>query len=149
MSDWSDLIDAERLAGLEPSVGLGLLRHGLADRPLAESRRVFTNRTLRMETIKAVGFDLDWTLAHYDRNAMSQLAFELTLDRVEGLGLFVEVETIADESSKDVARFNVDPLYHPLPVTVHKPTPPVGIAMSNVRPGHPCRRTRFRITRIC
>lgn len=82
MSEWSDLIAEERLDGLEPSVGLGLLRHALADRSLLESRRVFTNRTLRMGTIRNVGFDLDFTLAHYDRDAMSQLAFEVTLDRL-------------------------------------------------------------------
>ena len=82
MNDWSDLIAEERLDGLEPSVGLGLLRHSLADHELPESRRVFTNRTLRMGTIRHIGFDLDFTLAHYDRDAMSQLAFEVTLDRL-------------------------------------------------------------------
>ncbi len=82
MNDWSDLIDAHRLDGLEPSAGMELLRHSLADKSLLASRRVFTNRTLRMGKIKVVGFDLDWTLAHYDQEAMSQLAFELTLDRL-------------------------------------------------------------------
>ncbi len=82
MNDWADLIDSERLAGLEPSAGLELLRHALADESLTDSRRVFTNRTLRMEKIKYIGFDLDWTLAHYDQDALSQLAFELTLDRL-------------------------------------------------------------------
>ena len=82
MNDWMDLIDADRLADLEPSAGLDLLRHSLADQTLPRSRRVFTNRTLRMGKIRVVGFDLDWTLAHYDQNAMSQLAFELMLDRL-------------------------------------------------------------------
>ncbi len=82
MNDWTDLIDKDRLDGLEPSVGLKLLRHSLAGRSLPRSRRVFTNRTLRMGKIRIVGFDLDWTLAHYDQHAMSQLAFELTLDRL-------------------------------------------------------------------
>ena len=82
MNDWNDLIDDDRLDGLEPSVGLKLLRHTLADRAPSHSRRVFTNRTLRMGKIRVVGFDLDWTLAHYDQQAMSQLAFELILDRL-------------------------------------------------------------------
>ena len=82
MKDWSDLIPEEQLDDLAPSVGRELLRHALADLVLPESRRVFTNRTLRMEKIQHVGFDLDWTLALYDRDAMSQLAFELTLERL-------------------------------------------------------------------
>ncbi|MEM7355352.1 MAG: 5'-nucleotidase domain-containing protein, partial [Acidobacteriota bacterium] len=82
MSEWNDLIPDERLAALEPSVGRELLRHALADRTMPDSRRVFTNRTLRMEKIRHIGFDLDWTLALYDRDAMSQLAFELTLERL-------------------------------------------------------------------
>ncbi len=82
MNGWSELIAAERLAELEPTVGRELLRHALEDRPRAESRRVFTNRTLRMGKIRQIGFDLDFTLALYDQNAMSQLAFELTLDRL-------------------------------------------------------------------
>ncbi len=82
MNDWSDLIDPHRLDGLEPSAGMDLLRHSLADQPQLASRRVFTNRTLRLGKIKVVGFDLDWTLARYDQDAMSRLAFELTLDRL-------------------------------------------------------------------
>ncbi len=82
MNDWSDLIDSHRLDGIEPSVGMDLLRHSLADRILLRSRRIFANRTLRMGKIRVVGFDLDWTLAHYNQDAMSQLAFELTLDRL-------------------------------------------------------------------
>ncbi len=82
MNDWTDLIDRDRLDGLEPSVGLELLRHSLADQTLQPSRRVFTNRTLRMGKIKVVGFDLDWTLAHYHQDAMSELTFELMLDRL-------------------------------------------------------------------
>ncbi len=82
MNDWNDLIDNERLDGLDSSIGLELLRHTLADRALPRSRRVFTNRTLRMGKIKVVGFDLDWTLADYNQETMSQLAFELTLDRL-------------------------------------------------------------------
>jgi len=82
MNDWADLISRERLADLEPSAGRELLKHALGQDSVPESRRVFANRTLRMETIQHVGFDLDWTLALYDRDAMSQLAFELTLDRL-------------------------------------------------------------------
>ncbi len=40
--------------------------------------RVFVNRNLRMSRIRAIGFDLDHTLAHYDPLAVEQLAFDLT-----------------------------------------------------------------------
>ncbi|MBL8738804.1 MAG: hypothetical protein JNL12_20410, partial [Planctomycetes bacterium] len=32
-------------------------------------RAVFCNRTLNMRSIKAVGFDMDYTLVHYDVQA--------------------------------------------------------------------------------
>ncbi len=40
--------------------------------------RVFVNRNLRMTRIRAIGFDLDHTLAHYDPVAVEELAFDLT-----------------------------------------------------------------------
>ena len=40
--------------------------------------RVFVNRNLRMSRIRAIGFDLDHTLAHYDPLSVEQLAFDLT-----------------------------------------------------------------------
>ena len=41
--------------------------------------RVFVNRNLRMTKIRAIGFDLDHTLAHYDPGRRSRtLAFDLT-----------------------------------------------------------------------
>ena len=92
MNDWSDLIAHDRLDDLEPSAGLDLLRHSLADQTLRASRRVFTNRTLRMGKIKVVGFDLDWTLALYDQDALSELTFSLMLDRlVERFGYPSEI----------------------------------------------------------
>jgi HAD superfamily 5'-nucleotidase-like hydrolase len=57
-----------------------LLRHALeAGAPLPE-RRIFVNRTLRMEKIRYVGFDLDWTLAPYYRLPVGELTFGLALD---------------------------------------------------------------------
>ena len=82
MNDWADLIAEEQLAGVEPSVSLELLRHALTDRFQDDSHRVFTNRALRMEKIKFIGFDLDWTLADYDPAAMSQLVVTETEDGI-------------------------------------------------------------------
>ncbi|MEM8931581.1 MAG: HAD-IG family 5'-nucleotidase [Acidobacteriota bacterium] len=81
-NDHRPLIDEARLDDLEPSAELALLRHALEVRRPSPERQVFVNRTLRLEKIRHVGFDLDWTLADYSRDPMSQLAFELTLDRL-------------------------------------------------------------------
>jgi HAD superfamily 5'-nucleotidase-like hydrolase len=42
--------------------------------------RIFVNRNLRMESIRWVGFDMDHTLALYNRNFIEALAFELAKD---------------------------------------------------------------------
>jgi len=40
--------------------------------------RVFVNRNLKMTAIRAIGFDLDHTLAHYDPVPVEELGFDLT-----------------------------------------------------------------------
>ncbi|RMH15082.1 MAG: HAD family hydrolase [Acidobacteria bacterium] len=75
-------IDPQVIARLPASAGRQLLRYALEQPAPRESRRIFVNRTLRMESIRYVGFDLDWTLAAYHQDALSQLAFELTLERL-------------------------------------------------------------------
>ncbi|MCB1034257.1 MAG: HAD family hydrolase, partial [Acidobacteria bacterium] len=83
----NSLIPAESLSGLAVSPASSLLRHTLADRPPAEALQVYVNRTLRMERIRYIGFDLDWTLADYDEEELSALAFRLLLERlVESFG---------------------------------------------------------------
>jgi 5'-nucleotidase len=67
---------------LPPSSELELLRHGLAELPPPPARRIFVNRALRMEKIRCIGFDLDWTIAPYYRLPMEELIFELALDRL-------------------------------------------------------------------
>jgi HAD superfamily 5'-nucleotidase-like hydrolase len=54
--------------------------------------RVFVNRNLKMTTIRAIGFDLDHTLAHYDPVPVEELGFDLTKRKlVEGKGYPKEV----------------------------------------------------------
>jgi HAD superfamily 5'-nucleotidase-like hydrolase len=45
-------------------------------------RQIFVNRALRMESIRFVGFDLDWTLADYRRLPLEELTFELAMNRL-------------------------------------------------------------------
>ncbi len=75
-------IDLESLEGLEASPVADLLKHTLTGRPPVEARQVFVNRTLRMERIRYIGFDMDWTLADYDEQELTALAFRMTLERL-------------------------------------------------------------------
>lgn len=77
-------------------LGLAELRQLLPELgPPPPERRVFVNRTLRLESIRAVGFDLDWTLADYRRQALDQLAFEITIDRlIDAHGYPAEIRSL-------------------------------------------------------
>lgn len=43
---------------------------------------IYTNRDLDLAHIKAVGFDMDYTLAIYKKQPMEQLQYDLTMDRL-------------------------------------------------------------------
>lgn len=49
--------------------------------PLPEGRGVFCNRTLNLRAIKAVGYDMDYTLVDYHVEAWEQAAYERVRDR--------------------------------------------------------------------
>ena len=49
-------------------------------REVPPARQVFVNRTLRMDKIDAVGFDMDYTLAIYQVRHLEDLAFHLTAE---------------------------------------------------------------------
>jgi 5'-nucleotidase len=59
-----------------------LLERASAGADPAFERRVFINRTLRMENIEVICFDLDWTLAAYDRELLQRLIFDTALARL-------------------------------------------------------------------
>ena len=48
---------------------------------LSKEKRIFVNRTLNMANIRAVGFDMDHTLALYNHETFEALAFEETLKK--------------------------------------------------------------------
>jgi len=51
--------------------------------PLPE-RRIFTNRNIKLSKIKALGFDLDFTLAQYKQAPLDELTMKLTLSDLVG-----------------------------------------------------------------
>ncbi|MBT4867516.1 MAG: class IV adenylate cyclase [Planctomycetaceae bacterium] len=61
---------------------------------LAEMFGLLGFKEVRTVTKRRTPYHLTW----------NDLAIELTLDEVDGLGSFVEIETLADESSLDIAR---------------------------------------------
>lgn len=74
---------APRPAWLEPLLPAfrqALLRRAFDGGKPPLPQRIFVNRNLRLERIRHVGFDLDWTLAEYDREAIDAAIFELALD---------------------------------------------------------------------
>src|SRR3990167_4612992 len=72
---------------LLPAVHAELRRRTLTNGKPPLPRRVFVNRNLRLEKIRCVGFDLDWTLADYHRPALDELTFTLALSYlIESLG---------------------------------------------------------------
>jgi 5'-nucleotidase len=55
---------------------------GVVDR----TRAVYVNRSLRMQGIEVIGFDMDYSLALYKMEAIERLAMEKTLDKLEARG---------------------------------------------------------------
>lgn len=82
MTDTPERAGSTELPPSDGSPQAELLRASLVEGTPPLERRVFVNRSLRMETIRFIGFDLDWTLAAYNRAPLDQLTFELTLDRL-------------------------------------------------------------------
>lgn len=74
-----------RFDGLLQSVGLdGKLRH-LNELPAERKisvRDIFCNRELKLDHVKAIGFDMDYTLAQYKQPAFDQLAFDGAKDKL-------------------------------------------------------------------
>ena len=53
---------------------------------IEKSKRVYVNRSLNMDKIKAIGFDMDHTLARYRREEFEKLAFQETLKKAIAAG---------------------------------------------------------------
>lgn len=54
------------------------------------TRGIFVNRTLKMDDIKYIGFDMDYTLAIYNKIQIEELAFDLSLVKLTELKNYPE-----------------------------------------------------------
>jgi 5'-nucleotidase len=80
-----------------------------APRPPPRPERVYVNRNLRMDSIRAIGFDMDYTLARYVRQRLEELAHRLTLKKLVARGY-----------PDDIAKFTYDPAFVIRGLTVDK-----------------------------
>jgi HAD superfamily 5'-nucleotidase-like hydrolase len=58
--------------------------------PIPRERGIFCNRTLNLRTIRAIGYDMDYTLIHYRTEAWERRAYEHLRKRFADLGWPVE-----------------------------------------------------------
>jgi HAD superfamily 5'-nucleotidase-like hydrolase len=79
------------------------------DLKIPPEKRVYVNRNLRLGGIKAVGFDLDHTLAHYDPHPVGRLAYHATLAKlIENLGYPEDTAEIPFEPDSAVRGLVID-----------------------------------------
>ena len=91
------MTDRSERRALEPS---GVAAHRF-EQFIDKRNRIFVNRNLRMSSIRWVGFDMDHTLALYNRNFIEALAFDLAL------------KTLTEKSgySPELRSIRYDPLF--------------------------------------
>src|SRR5262249_7478827 len=70
--------------------------------------RIFVNRNLRMDTVSAIGFDMDYTLARYKREQLERLAHRLTVEKLVKRGYPEEVKTLVYDPSFVIRGLMVD-----------------------------------------
>ncbi len=66
----------------DPDVGRLLEEPEHQGLELPRSRQIYTNRSLRMDAISMIGFDMDYTLAVYSMRQIEELAFSMTLQKL-------------------------------------------------------------------
>ncbi len=62
--------------------------------PPPAGRRVYCNRNLRLDQVKVVGFDMDYTLAIYRQAEMDRLSIEATVHKLVDLGYPEELRSM-------------------------------------------------------
>src|SRR5262245_27053492 len=70
--------------------------------------RIFVNRNLRMDTVRAVGLDMDYTLARYRREKLEELAHRLTIDKLVGRGYPEEIRELQYDKDFVIRGLTVD-----------------------------------------
>ena len=72
------------------------------------SQRIFVNRSLNLSSIKSIGFDMDHTLAKYNRINFEALAFEKTLEKFIEAGYPDELKDLEFDPNSVIRGLLVD-----------------------------------------
>jgi len=88
-----------------PLPELAQLSFGAAPSP---SHRVYCNRSLRLDQIEWVGFDMDYTLAIYDQREMDRLSIEATLAKLTQRGYPESLQTASYRTDFPIRGLLVD-----------------------------------------
>ncbi|XP_039071346.1 5'-nucleotidase domain-containing protein 4-like [Hibiscus syriacus] len=83
----------EQVARLEAEEAGGLLRELGITSPSAarfSSRGIFCRRTLNLRSISAIGYDMDYTLIHYNVMAWEGRAYDYCMENLKNMGFPVE-----------------------------------------------------------
>ena len=76
--------------------------------PPPATRRIYCNRNLRLDGIKAVGFDMDYTLAIYRQAEMDRLSIEAIVSKLVGRGYPEELLTMTYRADFPVRGLLID-----------------------------------------
>lgn len=94
---------------------LPLPLEGLSTRPsiagLPKNRRIYVNRNLSMSNIDWIGFDMDYTLAIYDQDAMDRLSIDVTAARLVKRGYPSWITTIPYDTRFPIRGLLIDKKY--------------------------------------
>ncbi len=82
---------------------------GTDDPDFAPERAVYTNRDLDLSGIKVVGFDMDYTLAIYNKAPMEQLQYDLTVERlITNMGYPKDIKALKYDPESTIRGLVVD-----------------------------------------
>jgi len=96
----------------EPRIRALLQRPHAPHREVPRSRQVYVNRSLRMDKIEAVGFDMDYTLAMYHLQRLETVAFEMTVERmIAALGYTDRLRELRYDAGSVIRGLVVDKLH--------------------------------------
>jgi 5'-nucleotidase len=74
----------------------------------AAPQRIFVNRNLRMGTVKAIGFDMDYTIARYRRERIEEVAHRLTIEKLIEKGYPPEIRALKYDPTFVIRGLTVD-----------------------------------------
>ena len=70
--------------------------------------RIYVNRNLRMDSVRAIGFDMDYTVARYQRERLEGLAHRITLTKLLARGYPPEVAQLSYDARFVIRGLTVD-----------------------------------------